>query len=61
MVATLKLQVVAHITITKLPWKNKTFENIFAEPKLAELVSATVSNVCAFIVDSHRGNLGKIV
>ena len=51
----------ATITVTRLPWRSKTFENIFTDPKLADLCAASVSNICTFIISTHRLLLVKLV
>ena len=56
-----RVHVEATVTITRLPWRSRTFEHMFADETLARLCTASVANICAFIVDTHRTVLAKMV
>ena len=56
-----QLHVEATVTVTRLPWRSRTFEHMFSDATLTRLCTASVSNICAFIVDTHRTALATMV
>jgi len=53
-VVTLDFHPDVYITVSTFPWKSPLFKNMFNDAKLVDLCAASVTNICQFIIETHK-------